>query len=64
MKGMQGMEGKKESEEIPKEMYALISYIGEMKRNHMIMAARIDSLEKDIQNLKKEKIKNEDIFKW
>lgn len=40
------------NEAIPKEMYALISYIGEMKRNHMIMAARLDSLEKDIETLK------------
>lgn len=47
------MSVKSESEEIPKEMYALISYIGEMKRNHMIMAARIDNLEKDIELLQR-----------
>lgn len=50
---MQKMETKKESEEVPKEIYALISYIAGMKRNHMIMAARIDNLEKDIEILKR-----------
>lgn len=39
---------KTESEEVPKELFALVSYIGEMKRNHMIMAARMDNLEKDM----------------
>jgi len=53
MKVMQEMETKKESEEVPKEMYALISYIAEMKRNHMIMAARIDNLDRDIEILKR-----------
>jgi len=42
-----------EGEEIPKELFALISYIGEMKRNHLIMAGRIDNLEKTLETLRR-----------
>lgn len=61
MKVMQEMDIKKESEEVPKEMYALISYIAEMKRNHVIMAKRLNNAERDIELLKR-KCKNADIL--
>jgi hypothetical protein len=50
-----------EQEQIPKEMITLLSYISEMKRNHVIMAARIDKLEEDTELLKR-KCKNAGII--
>lgn len=52
---------KPQNEEIPKEMLTLLSYISEMKRNHVLMAQRLDNAERDIELLKR-KCKNADII--
>jgi hypothetical protein len=55
------MQNLNKDEEIPKEMLELLSYISEMKRNHVIMAKRLDNAERDIELLKR-KCKNADIL--
>ena len=50
-----------QDEEIPQKMLTLLSYISEMKRNHVIMAKRLDDAERDIELLKR-KCKNADIL--
>lgn len=43
----------KKPEKIPDDIYELISYVMEMKRNHTLMSIHLNNLEKEIETLKR-----------